>query len=179
MLTPCSNTCLGIAWNMFTQYLKTYFHHVERLLTRCWKTWKYRVKRCIHKMFDIFQSYLKTCLQFLRLSNVMFWMNTCLHKMSSIFTQMCLYNVWTILTKINDICYQIFEAIFIQICPKCWKYFKCYKNLTHADRGEGGRSYKCINKGDFIYFQWEISINRWETMEISENACPPRNIEFW
>ena len=62
-------------------------------------------------MFDIFQSYLKTCLQFLRLVNVMFCMKTCLHKMSSIFTQMCLYNVWTMLTKINDICYEIFEAI--------------------------------------------------------------------
>ena len=40
-------------------------------------------------------------------------------------------------------------------------------------------SYKCMNKGDFIYFQWEISINRWETMEISEKSCLPRNLKFW
>ena len=45
--------------------------------------------------------------------------------------------------------------------------------LTHC------ASYKCMNKGDFIYFQWEISINRWETMEISEKACLPRNMKFW
>ena len=40
-------------------------------------------------------------------------------------------------------------------------------------------SYKCMNMGNFSFFQWEISINRWETPKISENACLQRNLKFW
>ena len=39
-------------------------------------------------------------------------------------------------------------------------------------------SYKFMNEGDFNFFQWEISINRWETPKISENPCLPRNLKF-
>ena len=40
-------------------------------------------------------------------------------------------------------------------------------------------SYKCMNRGNFSFFQWEIRINRWETPKISENSCLPINLKFW
>ena len=125
-LLSCLKTCLPNVWRhvhtmstrMFEPCLRHVYTMLKHMFTPCfWKTWLYHIERCIYKIFDIFQSYLKTCLQLLRHLWVMFKGMKC--------------HVWrqcwqTCFHKIDDICFNIFESILIKICSI---FFKALENL--------------------------------------------------